>query len=209
MSTAAFPTLPGLAWPVKRTPIWQTRTQRSVSGKRLNLADWSYPQRRWGLSYNFLRGSTGPTFTEWQTMEAFFLARQGAFDSFLYTDQNDSAVVGSTIGTGDSTATAFQLSRVFGSSVESFSEPILGPLAVSAMVVGGTTRSSTQFSIAYWGTSSPGMITFSTFAPTTGAAVVASFTYAWPSSFDSDTMDFDEFVRTIWELKQVSFTSLK
>jgi len=209
MSTAAFPTLPGLAWPVQRSLLWQTRTQQSVSGKRLNLADWSYPKRRFGLTYNFLRGSTGPSFTEWQTMEGFFNSRFGSWDSFLYTDPRDYSVDSSTIGTGDSTDRDFQLSRVLGSTVASFSEPVTAPLAVSAMVVAGTSYTSTQFVTQYWGSTAPGMITFSTFAPSTGQAIVATFTYAWPVSFDSDTMDFSEFVRAIWDLKGCSFTTLK
>lgn len=208
MSTAAFPSLPGLTWPLTRTPIWQTRQQNSVSGKRINIADWSYPKHRWTLTYNFLRGST-PTYAELQTLEGFFNARYGSFDSFLYTDPDDYSAVGSTIGTGDSTAQAFQLYRTFGSTVAGFQEPILGPSTVSLVVVGGTTISSTQYSVAVWGTTTPGVLTFSTFAPSTGAAIVCDFTFAWPVSFDADQMDFEQFVNKIWQLGQVSFTSLK
>lgn len=208
MSTAAFPTLPGLAWPVTRSQRWQTRTQDAISGKRLNIADWSWPKHRWSLSYNFLRGTVG-LYSEWQTLEGFFGARQGSWDSFLYTDPKDSSASQSTIGTGDSTNRAFQLSRYFGSTVAGFSEPIYGPLAISSLVVGGTTYGSTQYVLQQWGSTAPGVVTFSSFAPTTGAAVTATFTYAFPVSFDQDNLDFEEFVSRIWSLKGVSFTSLK
>jgi len=208
MSTAAFPTLPGLAWPVRRDPMWQTRTQDAVSGKRLNIADWSYPKYKWTVSFNFLRGDN-PTHVEWQTLMGFFNSMYGSWDSFLYTDPRDNTVTGSTIGTGDSTNRAFQLKRLFGSSVASFTEPILGPTAISKLVVGVTTMTSTQYVLQYWGSTAPGMVTMSSFAPSTLQAVVADFTYAWPVSFDNDTMNFEEFVKQIWDLKTVSFTSLK
>lgn len=208
MSTQAYPVLPGLTWPVVRTPIWQTRTQNSVSGKKLNLADWSYPKRRWVQTYNFLRGA-GPTYSEQQTLEGFFNTMFGSFGSFLYADPRDASVTGSTIGTGDSTDRTFQLSRVYGSTLFGFSEPIFAPTAITKMVVGATTLSSTQYGFGLWGSSAPGIVTFSTFAPSTGAAVVASFAFSWPVSFDSDSMDFEEFVKQIWQLSGVSFTSLK
>lgn len=208
MSTAAFPTLSGLAWPVTRTPKWQTRTQNSVSGKRLNIADWSYPKHRWSVVYNFLRGAS-PTYVEWQTLEGFFGQMKGSWDSFLYTDPRDYTVTASTIGTGDSTDRDFQLIRTFGSTLFGYSEPILAPLAVSALVVAGTSYTSTQYVLQQWGSTAPGMVTFSTFAPSTGQAITASFTYAWPVSFDQDTLDFEEFVKQIWALKSVSWTSLK
>lgn len=207
MSTAMFPTLPGLAWPVQRRPIWATRTQNAVSGKRINLADWSTPKYRWGLTYNFLRGA--PNYSEMETLAGFFNARYGSFDSFLYTDPNDYSATGSTLGTGDSTDRTFQLQRRYGSTYDGLVEPIYAPLAVSRMAVGASTYSSTQFSVLSWGTTSPGLVTFSTFAPSTGLAVTADFTYAWPVSFDADSLDFDEFVRRIWELKTITFTSLK
>ena len=208
MSTASFPTLPGLGWSVTRTPIWQTRQQDSVSGKRLNLADWSYPKHKWGLTYNFLRGAA-PTYQELQTLEGFFSARQGSYDSFLYNDPRDNSVTGSTIGIGDSTDRTWQLSRYYGSTVAGYSEPILGPIAVSQLKVGASVITSTQYFLDLWGTTAPGLVTFSTFAPSTGLSIVADFTYSWPASFDDDQLDFEEFVKQIWQLKTLSFTSLK
>lgn len=212
MSTQAFPTLKGLGWSVTRTPIWQTRQQDSVSGKRLNIADWSMPKHQWQLTYNFLRGQ-GPTYSEQQQLEAFFYARYGSFDSFLYTDPDDNAVSLSTLGSGDSTDRTWQLGRQFGSSfgssIPGIFEKVLAPTAVSAVLVGSTALTSTQYAWAPWGTTTPGILTFSSFAPPAGQGIVASFAYAWPVSFDDDKMSFEQFVKKIWQLQKVAFTSQK
>jgi len=206
LTTSAFPSLPGITWPVIRSPIWQTRGQQSVSGKKINIADWSFPMWRWELTYNFLRGYTTALFdAEIATMEGFFNTIQGSFDSFLYRDANDNTAVGSTIGTGDSTNKAFQLKRPLGGYVE----PITAPTSISNVYVGSTIISSTQWSLSYWASTAPGIVTFSTFAPTTGQAVTADFQYSWPVSFDDDTISFEEFVKKIWNLKKISMTLLK
>ena len=38
-----FPALPGLAWSVTKTPTFQTRIQRAVSGRELRALDYPYP----------------------------------------------------------------------------------------------------------------------------------------------------------------------
>lgn len=206
MSTASFPNFPGLTWPIKRMPIWQTRAQASVSGKILNIADWSYPKWRWTLRFSALRGyTTALADAEINAMYGFYNARQGKFDSFLFSDTADRSATGSTLGTGDSTDRTWQLVRSLGG----FSEPILAPVAVSAVYVGGSSQSSTRWSVANWGSTAPGIVTFSTFAPTTGQAITADFTYAWPVSFDDDILTFEQFVKKIWGLDGVSMTSLK
>lgn len=205
MSTQAYPFFPGLTYPIARKPIWQTRTQDSVSGKRINIADWSYPKWQWSLTYSALRGyTTTLAAAEIEAMIGFFNSRQGSFDSFLYSDTNDRTSTGSTIGTGDSTNRAFQLYRTLGG----FTEPILAPTTVTSILVGGT--ASTSWSVTGWGTTTPGVVTFTTgFAPPNGQAVVAAFSYSWPVSFDDDILSFDEFVQKIWKLEAINFTSLK
>lgn len=207
MSTAAFPSFPGLTWPIKRSPIWSNRPKESVSGKRINIADWSYPKWRWELTYSALRGYTTVfAAAEIQAMQGFFNSRQGGFDSFLYSDTNDRTSSGSTIGTGDSTNRLFQLSRSLGG----FSEPILAPTTVTTVYIGSSAQASSRWSVANWGSTAPGMITFATASiPPNGQAVTADFLFAWPVSFDQDVISFEEFVRKIWGLQTVSFTSLK
>jgi uncharacterized protein (TIGR02217 family) len=207
VSTATFPsTLKGLEWPLPRVEIWQTRTQQSVSGKRLNIADWSQPKHRWEASFSVLRAST--LYNEFQTLLGFVNARQGGFDSFLYNCPYDNSSSGSTIGTGDSTDVTFQLVRTMpGTTV---SETIYAPTTVSSVFVGGTLMSSTKWSVSNWGSTSPGVITFSTTSiPPSAQAVTADFQFAWPCSFDQDEFSFEEFVSRFMALKKCTFTSIK
>lgn len=110
MSTALFPTLPTLAWSIKRTPSWQTRKIVNMSGKEVVLAEWSYPRYTWEVKYNTLRQGSGlyvstDTFTEMSTLMGFYNARNGGFDSFLYQDQDDNAVTGQQIAIANGSST--------------------------------------------------------------------------------------------------------
>lgn len=116
MSNIVFPTLPGLTWDVIRRPNFSTRIQTATSGKKNTAAFWTYPIWDFSLTYNFLRETTG--YTELQTLAGFFLARQGGFDSFLYTDPIDNAVTGQAVGTGDGVTTAWVLPRAWAGFVE-------------------------------------------------------------------------------------------
>ena len=187
MSDLVFPSLPGLAWNVVRTPIWQTRTQTSVSGREVRQADWSYPRYGWELNFDFLRSD--PSYGELQTLIGFINQMQGGFGTFLYTDEDDNAVNGQQIGTGDSVTVKFPLIRSFGS----FIEPIGRLNSLSGVAVGGV---NTVPTINYDdGTESGSSLSFAT-PPVAGAEVVASFTYYWRCRFSADTTEFTKFLHT-------------
>lgn len=201
MSTQLFPTLSGLGWSVTRSPQWKTRIQQAVSGKETRIADWSYPRWQWSLTYDFLR--QGAAYEEFAALAGFFNARQGAFDTFLYTDPDDNGAMGQALGQGDGSTTAFPLVRTFGG----FIEPILAPTAVSAVYLGGV-RQESGWSVAAWGTASPGVVTFDT-APASGVAVAADFSFAFPCRFVDDTLDFEKFMAALYALKKIDFISVK
>ena len=205
MSTQVFPTLPGLTYSVSRTHEWSNAIQQSVSGKETRIAYWNDARYTWGMQFTFLRSST--TWNEFQSLWGFVSARKGRYDSFLYTDATDNSVTGQAIGTGDSTATVFPMYRTFGTSGQA--EVVLAPNSVTRVVVAGSSISSTQFSIAYWGSTNPGTITFSTYAPTNGDAISADFTYYFPCRFDDDVASFENFMYGLWENKKVIFRSIK
>lgn len=131
MGTSVFPTLPGLEWPVDRTPIFDTIVQQAVSGKETRIALQQYPRWRWELSFSVLRADS--VNLEFQSLVGFFNARQGIFDSFLYTDANDYTVSAQNISTGTGALSNFQMIRSFGS----FIEPVLAPNVVSAVYLAG------------------------------------------------------------------------
>lgn len=109
MSNALFPTLPGLTWDVVKSPRWNTRVQQSVGGKEIRAQFYARPLWQWQLKYERLLG--GAAGTELQTLVGFFHARQGKFDSFLFSDPADNAVTAHGFGVGDGTTTQFQLQR--------------------------------------------------------------------------------------------------
>jgi uncharacterized protein (TIGR02217 family) len=206
MSTSIFPTLAGLGWSVTRREIWKTRSQEAISGKETRIADWSYPRHQWSLSYDFLRQGalSGSAYAEFAQLAGFFNLRQGMYDSFLYADADDNAVMGQGIATGDGATTSFALVRGFGG----FTEPILAPNLVSQVYLNGVAQSPTSYSIHGWGTSAPGTLVF-TAPPASGAAITADFTFYFPCRFAADQMDFEKFMAALYEAKKVTFISLK
>jgi uncharacterized protein (TIGR02217 family) len=197
MSSAIFPQLAGLEYPVTRTPIGgRTLIQTSVSGLENRVALWSAPRWQWTLSFNFLRDDAND---EFRTLLAFFLARQGSYDSFLFEDIDDNAVTGQAIGVGDGVTTAFQLVRSLGG----YAEPVLAPNVVSAVTVAGEPIGS-----AYSVNANGGMLTLAV-APLAGATVAADFTWYWPVRFLADQYDFAKFMNRLWEQKKLDFISLK
>lgn len=140
MSTATMPVLAGMGYPVVRTPVWDTDTQKSISGKQVRLAYMTAPLYEWSADVNVLRSLVSPE--DFQTLIGFFNARQGSFDSFLYTDADDNSVTGQGIETGDGTTTAFQLVKSFGG----FVEPVLAPNAISAVYLASVSIPSAGYS---------------------------------------------------------------
>lgn len=206
MSTSVFPALAGLEYPVTWTPMaGKTLVQTSVSGKENRAALWTYPRRRYTLSYNFLRDDSN---NEFRQLVAFFLARQGSYDSFLFNDVDDNSVSTQQIGVGDGTTVQFQLVRPFGG----FSEPILAPNVVSNLKVNGVLKTQgVDYGVGVWenGVTPAGTVNFFTGAPGAGQPIMCDFTYYWPCRFLADEYDVDKFMNRLWQQKKLDFITLK
>ena len=126
MSNEIFPTLPGLTWDQVTSPMFNTLVKRSVSGMEYRSLGMQYPLWTFTLAYDLLRDAKWvPTDTEFQQLSGFYAARQGAFDSFLFSNPNDACVANMPIGTGNGSNALFQLSRLYGSgSGSTFNEPV-------------------------------------------------------------------------------------
>lgn len=183
MSNALFPTLPGLAWSIYKTPEWDTGIQSAVSGKEVRMARRSRPVWLFSLSYEVLRG--GSQYTEVQQLMAFFNARQGAYDSFLLNDTSDNTATTQSIGTGDGVTTTFQLLH----AINGWSEPIGYAPSPNLYVNGAQT---TAF------TCTDGLnVTFTT-APAANATITWSGTFYYRVRFTRDTMEFEQFMKDLW-----------
>ncbi len=205
--TAIFPTVPGLGWSVTKAPRFATRVQRAVSGRELRVLDQPYPIWTWTLTYALLRdkwdtrgaGGLGVGYDELRTLAGFFLQQQGALQPFLFDDPTDDAVTGQAIGTGNASATVFQLVRSMGG----FAEPITAPNVVAAIYFNGVLQSPAGYSVD----GNSGLVTFAT-APPAGQALTADFTYFFRVRFADDTAEFENFMYQLWQLKQVKLQSV-
>lgn len=101
MSDVLFPELPGLEWELTKAPIFNTKIMTSVNGRELRASYQSVPKYNISMSFAFLRETKGRA--ELQQLESFFLARRGAFDSFLYKMPEDNTFECEFIGDGSTT----------------------------------------------------------------------------------------------------------
>jgi uncharacterized protein (TIGR02217 family) len=204
--------MPILAYPLVRSPIWKTRRQENISGKEVRIADWSYPRYKWELTFAGLRQGTNDqaTYAEMSQLMGFFDTLKGGWDSFLYKDTDDYSVTNQAIAIGDGASTVFSMVRTFGGAIC----PVLAPDLVnsySVYVDGALKTPVTDYNIYPWGTSNtngPGALVF-TSAPAYGKAITATFQYYFPCRFDDDQIDFSKFLSWVYELKKLSFTSIK
>jgi uncharacterized protein (TIGR02217 family) len=203
VSTEKFPLLPGLTWSVHVAPKFNTRVASHVSGREIRTAWQQYAIYDLTLSFDFLRGDSTQ---EIETLQGFFLARQGQYDTFLLdlgaVTQNmaDSYVTMGTQATGDGVTTVFTLQRTVGEA----SEPVgyVFSADLSAVYVAGTLQDPTSYTFA-----SPNMLTFNT-APANGAQITASFRYYMVCRFAADTQDFEEFMANLWTLHELKLTTV-
>jgi hypothetical protein len=125
MTLPIFPTLVGLSEVIKRTPKWSTTRQESVSGRRTDLALWSYPRWDYELTYNFLRADV--THLEFQTLAGFYNIIKSGPGLFQFNDIQDNLVINQVFGSGNGSNTSYQLVRTMGG----FTEPVFAMTSIS------------------------------------------------------------------------------
>jgi uncharacterized protein (TIGR02217 family) len=198
MSQEIFPSMPGLQLPISRTPIWSTTSKSSVSGRRYAFCNYSYPRYKFKLSYSFLRQRG--ILIELATMVGFFNARGGDFDSFLFSDPDDSAVTLQVIGLGDGSNKLFQLVRTFGG----FVEPVYDANSAPQIYLNGVLQTlGSNYTI-----SATGLVTFVA-APGAGVLVTWTGTYYRRMWFSQSSAEFSKFMSNLWELKTIEIESWK
>lgn len=194
MSNAIFPTFDGLAWSVLKTPSWKTAIQTAVSGKEVRSAYQVRPKWLFTLTYEVLRNFGG--MTEFNQMLAFFNARRGSFDSFLYLDPSDNTVTAQPIGVGDGTNRDFPLLH----TISGWTEPV-GYGSVFDIYVDGVHNGNNVYINGNSG------IRFD-IAPAAGAVITWSGTFYYRVRFAKDQMEFDQFMKDFWALKKCEFVGV-
>lgn len=198
MSNAILPVMPGLTWDYTRVPEWSTTTKSSVSQRSFRTANASFPKYRVKMSYEFLRQYTG--FAEMATLVGFFNARNGGFDSFLWTDPDDNTVTAQALGTGDGSNKLFQLVRTFGGYVE----PVFDANSAPLIYVNGALKTlTTDYTI-----STAGLVSFVT-APASTLPVTWTGTYYRRMVFVQDSAEFVKMANGLWGLKSLEMETDK
>ena len=193
-SFPAFPSFPGIMWPVRRKPSGSTIRQTAISGKRTLLPQMVTPRWSWEIGYEFLRSAYWGAYTELEGLTAFYLAQMMAGTCFAYTDDEDNACAAQGFGLGDGTTTVFQLVRARGG----FVEPVLLPTITQVTVAGTPTAAYTL--------ADKGLLTF-TVAPTLGQALAWTGTFSWLCRFDEDSLDLSRFMVGLSDAKSLKFSA--
>src|SRR5262249_43158644 len=185
--------------------------QAAVPGPEWRALDQPYPIWTWTLTYTLLRdkwdaraqgsmgGGPGIGYDELRTLAGFFLQQQGSFLPFLFDDPTDNSVNAQPLGTGNSSATQFQLVR----TMASFAEPVTAPNSVGAIYFNGVLQSPSGYSVD----PGIGIVTFAA-PPPSGQLVTADFTYRFRVRFAEDTAEFENFMYQLWQLKQIRLQSV-
>lgn len=198
MSDLLFPTLPGLKWDIVKTPQFSTTISKHTSGREVRASNYAYPLWKWEMSYEFLRETLG--FAELETLAGFFLARYGAFDTFLFADPSEpNSVANYRLGAGDGLTTSFQLTKTYAGFVEPIGYVDQGTLEI---YVNGVLQTSG------WSLTLPNTIAF-TAAPAAGASITASYAWYYRVRFADDAHDYNNFMYQLWELKKLTLEMVK
>ena len=217
MSNSIFPMLTGEGWPVKKSPYFSTIVDEAVGGQEVRIPNYPYPLTQFELPINVADLTTG----DMQSLEGFFEARGGPWDSFLYWDPTDNYTVANSIfaghalpatglnviGTGDGVKTQFQLFRQRGSGTRpifdvngitaSYAPPLTTPYV--NVWVNGVSSSA-------WTINGSGLITFTAgYAPANGYVVAADFAYFYRVRFSEDMLNFDNFAEYLFSAESIKF----
>jgi uncharacterized protein (TIGR02217 family) len=153
-----------------------------------------------------LRDDPAAGYDELRTLVGFFMLCREAFGTFLFEDPSDCRVVGQQIGVGNASISVFQLQRAMGAALPEggFLEPIVAPRVVSAIYLNGIIQNPSTYSVD----PDSGLVAFGT-APASGLIVSADFTYYFRCRFIDDKYDFENFMHRLWQLKKLTFISVR
>jgi uncharacterized protein (TIGR02217 family) len=163
------------------------------SGAEERNARWADSRRSYNAGYGV------KSLNDLHAVIAFFEERRGRLHGFRWRDPSDwkSCAPESTptaldqqIGIGNGTASAFQLTKTYGSAFNPWTRDIKKPVTgtVLVAVAGVVQTAGTAYTIDY----ATGVITFlAGHIPASAAAITAGFEFDVPVRFDSDKLEIN------------------
>ncbi len=236
MAIPEFPTLPGLEYPVQRSPLASSLRQKAISGRETFQPLWTAPLYKYEISFALLRAAEN--FAEWQLLQGFWNSVMFAPGGvFQFDDPNDDGVADELFAAGDGSTENFQLTRSLGGFAEPVLNPTLAPTEPATALDYGNCTSAPTATLDYgnvtsapaaaldygfcaslqvfvagllaaWTLAAGGIITIAP-APSPGAPLTWTGSYTWLCRFDDDTLEFSNFMYLFWELKKCSFTTIR
>jgi hypothetical protein len=190
MSNQIFPAnLGGYTWDGTKKPTFNNLTHSVKNGRDLSLSLYSQPIYEFHLINNWL------TSTDKATLINFFIERGGAFDSFLYTDE-DSAVNNQAFATGNGADTAFQLIKTTNFASETVNNPASAP---HIYLDGVLKTAGTHYTI-----NDSGLVIMAT-APALNAVLSWSGLAYYRCIFIEDNMEYNQFANRLYNCDTIDF----
>ena len=158
-------------------PEYSTDIVITQGGHEQRNINWSAARARYNVAYGVR------TQEQLSALITFFRARKGRADGFRFKDWTDYKATAQSIGTGNGTATSFQLIKTYTSGgiteTRTITKPVSGTVKIYLDGVLQTTGVSTS--------TVTGVATFTT-APANGKAITADFEFDVPVRFDTDRL---------------------
>lgn len=161
-------------------PSFKTKIFESASGFEQRNVLWDEARAK----YNVTQGIRSKE--DMDTVLAFFYAVRGRATGFRFKDWADYQLVNEQIATGNSTLTAFNLTKVYAAGATSYTRRIYKPVS-GTMVVTVNSNSQvegTDYTVNY----ATGVITF-TVPPATGHPIRVTCEFDVPARFDTDDIN--------------------
>lgn len=193
MSSALFPTLPGLGFPVVREVTYKTLNDESLSRRVGTLALQQFAVRQWTLPFEVLRDYVSTS--DLRALHGLFNSLRGRFDSFLYLDPIYNTVTAEPFGTADGTTKDFQIIATFKNSGGPGGPDIIQNfVALPSIFDNGSAAGPYVLGPT-------GIVTFAT-APTAGHALTWTGSFYYRCHFLDDSMELTQFMNKFWSPSQ-------
>ncbi len=202
-----YPSLPGRGYSTHVKPkAFNMPTAVMDSGARIDLSLSDTPLLDFELTYNFLRGQGFQYGSlEFKTMFVFFMQLNGNAGRFLFPWEDDREVSSQLIATADGVGHTFPLVRTISAGGFSTTEPIgYVDLTLPFRVYDDGVEISNYTVIT---TQPVNQILDIGYTPTAGHEIRVDMSYFYYCNFPADSLDFEKFMYSLWNLKTVQFSS--